>query len=252
MAKSHPELSYQYTFVSNAIRMALRTRNAVSAMFSLGCLLTLLFVLHNQYGIRLAASVMDAVGAIDLVRLLPQRLEAQDEVLAADPVDRKYRVIGEYLARRYSVSSDATTDIVAESFRIAAQLKLDPMLILAVISVESRFNPIAESSMGAKGLMQIIPRFHSDKFKRLGGEKVAFEPGANIWVGASILKDYIRRTRDVVDALQLYVGASSVENENGYSAKVMSERDRLNQVLLQHQLETRQVRLTTPPRKQAV
>jgi hypothetical protein len=123
-----------------------------------------------------------------------------------------------------------TTIVVTKAHTIGAELKVDPLLILAVISVESRFNPLAESGMGAKGLMQIIPRFHRDKFGPLGGDKVAFDPHANIAVGARILKEYIRRTGDVADALQMYVGAST-DDDNGYSTKVMAERDRLSQVL---------------------
>jgi len=128
---------------------------------------------------------------------------------------------------------------VAKSYAVGHGLKLDPMLILAVISVESRFNPIAESTMGAKGLMQVIPRFHIEKFDPFGGEKVVFEPEANIMVGAKILKEYIRRTGDLADALQMYAGAASEESENGYSAKVMTERDRLHYVLRQHQNQNR-------------
>jgi soluble lytic murein transglycosylase-like protein len=132
-----------------------------------------------------------------------------------------------------------TTSVVAKAHAIGAELKLDPQLILAVIAVESRFNPLAESGMGAKGLMQVIPRYHSDKFGPLGGDKVAFDLQANIWVGAKILKEYLRRTGDLAEALQLYVGATSDENENGYSGKVMAERDRLNQVLRQFQNQNR-------------
>lgn len=93
--------------------------------------------------------------------------------------------------------------------------------------------------MGAKGLMQVIPRYHTEKFGPLGGEKAAFDPAANIIVGAKILKEYIRRTGDIADALQMYVGASTDENENGYSTKVMAERDRLQFVLRQYQTHNR-------------
>ena len=135
-----------------------------------------------------------------------------------------------------------TADVVAKAHAIGGEIKLDPLLILAVIAVESRFNPVAESVMGAKGLMQVIPRYHPDKFNPLGGEKVAFDLQANIVVGAKILKEYIRRTGDLADALQLYVGASSDENENGYTGKIMAERDRLNQILRQFQSQNRTAR----------
>jgi soluble lytic murein transglycosylase-like protein len=124
--------------------------------------------------------------------------------------------------------------VVAKAYDVGHELKLDPLLILAVIAVESRFNPIAESVMGAKGLMQVIPRFHPDKFAPLGGEHVAFDPAANITVGAKILTEYLRRAGDLNGALRLYVGASSEETVNGYPDKVMAEREKLYVVLRQH------------------
>ncbi|MEO7726255.1 MAG: transglycosylase SLT domain-containing protein, partial [Burkholderiales bacterium] len=160
----------------------------------------------------------------------------------------KYRAVGDYLARRYRVSADMTTEVVAKAHFIGAELKLDPLLILAVISVESRFNPVAESGMGAKGLMQVIPRYHREKFGPLGGEKTAFDPQINILVGAKILKEYIRRTGDIAGALQMYVGASSDENENGYSDKVIAERDRLNQILRHFLSQNRTARLQPAPK----
>ncbi|MBI4191288.1 MAG: lytic transglycosylase domain-containing protein [Betaproteobacteria bacterium] len=238
MAKSHPARFYDH----GAPRFAQWARNTVASFALLACLASLSIILHNQYGgARFISAVMHAVGAIDLT----QMVGLPGDRLAPVAIDRnegKYRAIGEYLARRYRVSSEVTTNIVAKSHLIGAELKLDPILILAVISVESRFNPIAESVMGAKGLMQVIPRYHTEKFDPLGGEKVAFDPVANILVGAKVLKEYIRRTGDVADALQMYVGASSEENENGYSFKVMTERDRLNYVLRQYQNQNRTAR----------
>jgi len=104
------------------------------------------------------------------------------------------------------------------------------LLIIAVIAIESRFNPIAESGMGAKGLMQIIPKFHGDKLEAFGGEQAVFEPEANIHVGARILKEYLRRTGNLGIALQMYAGALD-DSEDQYTRKVLSEHDRLRQVI---------------------
>lgn len=234
MAKSHPE-----QFDDQAVsRFARQARNTVASFALLACLASLSIILHNQYGVRFASALLHGLGAIDLTQVVPLP-DYRPVAIAVDLNDGKYRAIGEYLARRYRVSSQMTTGIVAKVYAIGNDLKLDPMLILAVISVESRFNPMAESLMGAKGLMQVIPRYHSDKFEPLGGEQVAFDPRSNILVGASILKEYIRRTGDLADALQMYVGATSEENENGYSGKVMAERNRLHQVVRQYQNQDR-------------
>jgi soluble lytic murein transglycosylase-like protein len=160
----------------------------------------------------------------------PPPVVAAPVVEKQDPHAEKYQRLGEYLARRYRVSSAVATEIVTKAHAVGRRLDLDPMLILAVISVESRFNPIAESTMGAKGLMQVIPRLHTDKFIAVGGVDMAFELEPNITVGARILKEYMRHTGDLFDALQMYVGASSEENANEYSEKVTRERDRLSQI----------------------
>ncbi|MDB5812330.1 MAG: lytic transglycosylase protein [Betaproteobacteria bacterium] len=230
MAKSHPaQFDHQ-----GVPQLAPWTRNILASFTLLACLASLsTILLHNDHGIRLASAVGNGLAALDLSPLARLTDTSSGQPAAESPNMRKYRAVGDYIARRYRVSSEMTTSVVAQAHAIGAEMKIDPLLILAVISVESRFNPHAESVMGAKGLMQIIPRYHTDKFGPLGGEQVAFDLQANIVVGAKILKEYLRRTGDVADALQMYVGASSEENENGYSGKVMAERDRLAQVLSQ-------------------
>ncbi len=234
MAKAHTE-----PFISP--RYTQRARSIVASFTLLASFASFSLILDHQYGgSRLFAVVKDG---IDMLNFTPQAVASQSEGGAplSGPELAKYRAIGEYLAHRYRVSPEMTTDIVARAHAAGHSYGLDPLLILAVISVESSFNPIAESGMGAKGLMQVIPRFHSEKFDSLGGEVAAFRPETNISVGSQVLKEYLVHTRgDVNDALQMYVGASSAETENGYSEKVLAERERLQQVLRQYQNRNRQ------------
>ncbi|HEX6829023.1 MAG TPA: transglycosylase SLT domain-containing protein [Burkholderiales bacterium] len=138
----------------------------------------------------------------------------------------RHRQIAEHLAKRYRVSADAIQEMVEAAHRAGGSMRLDPLLIIAVIAVESRFNPIAESGAGAKGVMQVIPRYHQDKFDSLGGQKAALDPRANILVGALILREYLDRTGNLTAALQLYAGAAG-DPDNGYTRKVLSEHQRL-------------------------
>jgi soluble lytic murein transglycosylase-like protein len=158
-----------------------------------------------------------------------ERQAAMDAALM-EAEEARYRALSEFVARRYRVSQDAAFDLVTLAHGAARQLQLDPLLIIAVIAVESRFNPIAESRAGAKGLMQIIPKYHGDKLEEFGGEQAVFEPAANIHVGAKILKEYLRRTGNLGIALQMYAGALS-DDEDQYTRKVLNERYRLQQVV---------------------
>ena len=115
---------------------------------------------------------------------------------------------------------------VSTAYRAGDQYAVDPLLILAVMAVESRYNPVAESQVGAKGLMQVMPKFHLDKLSDHGGEHAVLEPEVNIVVGARILREYLRRFGDTEAALQMYAGAFD-EPTSQYAAKVFAERARL-------------------------
>ena len=144
--------------------------------------------------------------------------------------DAAQQALIDHVSRRFLVAAAITERMVAAAHRAADEVGLDPLLVLAVIAVESRFNPIAESGMGAKGLMQIIPRFHLDKLRAAGGEDAVFDPESNILVGARILQEYVYRTGTLVAGLQQYNGASRDSNAY-YAQRVMAERERLEQVM---------------------
>ena len=152
----------------------------------------------------------------------------------AEPDNPKYRVIANYLSRKYKVASDATEQLVSGAFDAGQQVGVDPLLILAVMAIESKFNPIAESVMGAKGLMQVIPRHHQDKLDEHGGADSVLDPMTNILIGARILKEYTRRAGSLEAGLQLYSGGLS-DTSGQYSQKVMAEMDRLRQTIHRHE-----------------
>ncbi|HEY5635016.1 MAG TPA: transglycosylase SLT domain-containing protein [Burkholderiaceae bacterium] len=139
------------------------------------------------------------------------------------------RDVARFIAERYQVAIDQTQQFVDYAYRIAREVRLDPLLILAVMSVESSFNPRAQSPAGAQGLMQVLTRVHLDKFEPFGGAAAAFDPLANIRVGAQILKDYMRRDGTVEGALKSYVGAALLPDDGGYGRKVLGERELIAQ-----------------------
>jgi len=153
-----------------------------------------------------------------------------EETFAAVPRDPGEAILVKYLSRRFLIAGEATERMVGAAYSAAREVGLDPLLVLAVISVESRFNPIAESVMGAKGLMQIIPKYHPAKLKALGGEAALWDPASNIELGAAILQEYVYRTGTLEAGLQFYNGAFG-DASAVYSRRVLAERGRLLEVL---------------------
>jgi soluble lytic murein transglycosylase-like protein len=83
--------------------------------------------------------------------------------------------------------------LVQESWSIGKKANLDPMLILAIIAIESSFNPFAQSTVGAQGLMQVMTQVHDEKYAAFGGRPAAFDPVTNLRVGAQVLSECIAR-----------------------------------------------------------
>ena len=132
-----------------------------------------------------------------------------------------------YVTRRYRVSPEALVPLFEVAQLIGKERSIDPLLIVAIIGIESGFNPFAESTMGAQGLMQVIPRFHQDKVPDGAGEKALLDPVINIKVGVHVLEEAIRRRGGLVPGLQHYAGSS--DPKGAYANKVLAEKQRLEQ-----------------------
>lgn len=128
------------------------------------------------------------------------------------------------VAQRYRVAPEALQPIFAAAQQAAREL--DPLLIIAVIGIESGFNPFAQSVMGAQGLMQVIPRYHRDKLPPETPPTAFLDPVSNVRVGAQVLHEAIRRQGGLIEGLQYYAGAAD-DPERAYAARVIAEKQRL-------------------------
>lgn len=182
--------------------------------------------------------------SLALLMATPKQLEQaqNDEMVVADAMatvnddnnfigdQRQQQWVTNWLAKRYRVASDASNMLVSAAYLTAKEVKIDPLLILSVMAIESGLNPFAESPVGAQGLMQVMSKIHRDKFEEMGGVKAALNPVANIRVGALILKDYVTRGGSLEAGLKLYVGAGAFDNDGGYGSRVIAEYRRLKDV----------------------
>lgn len=171
-------------------------------------------------------------------------LDAIDRATAANPKDlpKQQAAVAYWLSKKYRVAPEPVSALVAEAYEIGDKAKLDPTLILAVMAVESGFNPFAQSPVGAQGLMQVMTGIHSDKYESFGGKLAAFDPVTNLRVGVKVLQECIQRAGSLNAGLKFYVGAANLGDDGGYADKVMAEHARLRQVA-----SGRAVPLAPPP-----
>ncbi len=166
--------------------------------------------------------------------LLPAMAEpdAVARATAADPRDlnRQQAAVAQWLSRRYKVAPEPISRLVQEAWAVGQRAQLDPTLILAIMAVESSFNPFAQSSVGAQGLMQVMTRIHDDKYVVFGGNHAAFDPLTNLRVGVQVLKECIARAGSLEGGLRFYVGAANLADDGGYANKVLSEQAHLRQI----------------------
>jgi soluble lytic murein transglycosylase-like protein len=173
----------------------------------------------------LQARHMTAVG-------MQVELGAIDRATAVNPKDlpKQQAAVAHWLSKKYRVAPEPLSALVAEAYDIGARTKLDPTLILAVMAIESGFNPFAQSAVGAQGLMQVMTGVHSDKYENFGGRLAAFDPVTNLRVGVKVLQECIQRAGSLQAGLKFYVGAANMGDDGGYADKVLAEHARLKQV----------------------
>lgn len=168
---------------------------------------------------------------VDLTGLVPE-IGAIDRATASNPheLPKQQAAVAFWLSKKYRVAPEPLSALVAEAYEIGLRTKLDPTLILAVMAIESGFNPFAQSPVGAQGLMQVMTKIHKDKYENFGGTLAAFDPVTNLRVGVKVLQECIARAGSMEAGLRYYVGAANLESDGGYASKVMAEYARLQMV----------------------
>lgn len=166
--------------------------------------------------------------------------ETVDRATATNPKDlpKQQANVAYWLSKKYRVAPEPLSALVVEAYEIGARTKLDPTLLLAIMAIESGFNPFAQSPVGAQGLMQVMTVIHSDKYENFGGHLAAFDPLTNLRVGTKVLQECIARAGSLEAGLRYYVGAANLEDDGGYAAKVLAEHARLKLVAAGHNVPT--------------
>ncbi len=157
----------------------------------------------------------------------------QDETLARAVQDLlpEQAKVTHWLSRKYKVAPLALEKLVAEAWQLGQLSQLPPTLVLAVMAVESGFNPFARGTQGAMGLMQIEPVAHAETLRQFGGQLAAFDPLTNLRIGARLLQANIKTAGSVEEGLRLYGRASGQANEQAYVERVMGEYQQMERII---------------------
>jgi soluble lytic murein transglycosylase-like protein len=135
-----------------------------------------------------------------------------------------------WLSRKYRVSAEPLGAMVAEAWRLGERSQLAPSLILAIMAIESRFNPFASGSQGNVGLMQLEIKAHTETLNQFGGPLSAFDPLTNVRVGVRHLQSLLLQTASLEEALALYGASSGQSMDSQYVGRVLAEQKLLDQV----------------------
>jgi hypothetical protein len=197
--------------------------------------------LRQQADLRLAAwlsdrqqTAGDATTISTITTTLPQLVFNRATVADPHLLPLAQARLTQWIARKYQVAPEPVAALVSNSFQTGQSNRIDPALILAVMAVESSFNPFAQSTKGAQGLMQVMTRVHAEKYDGYGGDYAAFDPLSNLHVGVWVLRDCIDKAGSTAGGLRCYVGAADLPSDGGYVNKVLTEYARMQQVAAGH------------------
>ncbi|MBP0590576.1 lytic transglycosylase domain-containing protein [Paraburkholderia sp. LEh10] len=128
------------------------------------------------------------------------------------------------LRAQFRVSAADALKIAQAVLMEANRYSMPPVLLLSVMAVESGFDSRAVSSLGARGLMQVLPAAHPRAFSDV---KELDDPATNVRIGSSILRGYLDASGGDIDAaLWRYSGGGK-----GYARRVALHMKRFDAVL---------------------
>lgn len=130
---------------------------------------------------------------------------AGDSAVQQDPkAEQASHKMSEYLTQKFGVAREKAQTIASAVMTSASKYSLPPALLLAIISIESRFKETARGPNHATGLMQVVPSAHKSLVRNID----LTDPEDNIEAGSAILHGYMTSAQGDVDAALKSYGGS--------------------------------------------
>lgn len=139
--------------------------------------------------------------------------------------------VTQWLSRKYRISQEPLGALVTEAWTVSELSQIPPTLILAVMAVESNFNPFAQRTEIHRGLMQIDSQAQQEALNRFGGPLSVFDPLTNLRLGSRVLQSFIQEAGGSIEAgLQAYAQASPQAADSTYAERILSEYKQLERL----------------------
>lgn len=175
------------------------------------------------------------------LRSLDGAIPDQLDEAEAEWVHQVFSIYSVLRSHRIELSSDATWQLAETILEESKRYSLEPMLVVAVIKVESQFRHKAVSRAGARGLMQILPWVGHSLAEQIEledwkGTQSLDDPVTNIKIGIFYVAYLKERFKTINLALTAYnrgptaVSRRLVGSEvlpSGYARRVLSAYHRL-------------------------
>ncbi|WP_322104282.1 transglycosylase SLT domain-containing protein [Paraburkholderia sp. J41] len=183
-------------------------------MRQLLCLLALLPCLASAGALQTAASDSVSASAAEPAAIAPISVVPAISTISTIPVTPasgpNSAIVNALLVKKFGVAKEKATRISLAVTNAAEKYSLPPAVLLAIISIESRFREKARGANGATGLMQVVPSAHRNLLRH---GKDLTDPEFNIEVGSSILYGYQRAAGGNLDAAMKNYGGSTAYAE---------------------------------------
>jgi soluble lytic murein transglycosylase-like protein len=182
-----------------------------------------LVFLECLLGLTLLSPLSIPPAQADAVKLVPGEWSGRQRA-------QKTRRLGRYLHQTYRIHPAKAHSYVQAAVQQGVRHQLKPELILAVIGTESSARERAVSRRGARGLMQVIPRYHGKKIRQVGGSQALFKPRHNIAVGTAILAEQLKCDRGNMRQALLHYSGNRDNPHSRFPDKVLKVYRKLRQV----------------------
>lgn len=138
-------------------------------------------------------------------------------------LDRDQVAVARWLSRRYKIAAEPLAALITEADALGTNTQLPPNLILAIMAVESSFNPYTMGTKGAMGLMQIVPDQLKSSLNQFGGKLATYDPLTNMRLGTRQLQALVQDTGSLEAGIQRYGEQSGQPDIKAYLQRVVTE-----------------------------